>query len=187
MLRVGEVGNRFSELLGLQNVLRRSSCCARANRKPTLHKLRMDRRYFVCVHKGGDNFSLPGTDSLNRSNEGVSRLFTVAESCQQHWFGGWTGGSAERSTTSTMLGRYPGMLLTRCVGTSVQRNMWLWDGMLASLSVCRDPTLSHEAKDVSIYHYVQPVLPEAPTAQECRAVHPPSTKLRVLRLCDSQK
>ena len=58
--------------------------------------------------------------------------------------------------------------------------------MLASLSVCRDPTLSQEAKDVSIYHYVQPVLPEAPTTQECRAVHPPSTKLRVLRLCDSQ-
>ena len=64
MLRVGEVGNRFSELLGLQELTRRSSCCARANRCTTS----VDRRYFVCVHKGGDNFSLPGTDSLMCSN-----------------------------------------------------------------------------------------------------------------------
>ena len=78
-----------------------------------------------------------------------------------------------------MLGRYPGLLLTHCAGMSVQRNMRM--GM-ACLYAYRDPTLSQEAKDVSIYHYVQPVLPETPT-QECRAACLPGTKqLRVPRL-----
>ena len=56
MLRVGEVGNRFSELLGLQKV----RCCARASRQPTLHKLRMDEGTSCACTKAVIILACPG-------------------------------------------------------------------------------------------------------------------------------
>ena len=62
MLRVPEIGSRFSELLVSESYIIQRMLVMCMHLQLQICDEAGGSRYFVCVHKGGENFSLSGAN-----------------------------------------------------------------------------------------------------------------------------